>query len=302
MAVTTASEIASKLGLELHGDDLEIHGVSDLGSAAPGQLTWLKKQDPEWIAALNDRIGSFAIVPEACVGQIEVAHVLSPNPKLDFVLALNELWKEEADARIERTAIIDPSVVIGKNVSIGHYCVIEAGVSIGDDTTIGSHTVIKRRVQIGSRCKIKAHAVIGEAGFGYAFDEDEIPVHMNHLGSVVIGNNVEIGSFTTLMRGALGNTVLEDNVKIDDLVLIAHNVCIGRNTLVAGGATIAGSMNIGPNSWVGAHAALMNGKSTGEGVLVGLGAVVVKNLEHREIVVGHAARHLRSREPGERFA
>ncbi len=297
----SASTIANYLGLDLVGHNPRIVRASSLKSHTPNSMLWLKSATTEGIANVNASIDCLAIVPSACEGKIETAHVLSSNPKYDFARALQQFFALRPDPVIDRTAVIHSSVKLGNRVSVGHFCLIEENVEVGEGTIIGSHSVIRHGTILGKNCWLKSHTVIGEQGFGFAFNGDE-PFRMEHLGNVIIGDNVEIGSFTSVMRGTLGPTQICDGVKIDDLVLIAHNVTIHKNTVIAGGATVAGSVEIGENSWIGAHTSILNGLSLGSGVLVGLGSTVIRNLKENEVVIGEPARHLRNRGLGERFA
>jgi UDP-3-O-[3-hydroxymyristoyl] glucosamine N-acyltransferase len=297
--MVTAAEIAGKLGRTLHGPDGPVDRVSLPRDARSGSLVWIKKHSEEWEDRLNAVEGLFAIVPHEFEGRLQIAHVLSNSPKLDFAKAA-ALFAPAPKSGIASTAIIAGSARIGENVSIGHYTVIHDEVEIGDGTVIGDQVVIKEGCRIGRDCWIKSGAIIGEPGFGFAFEATGEPVRIPHLGSVVIGDDCEIGSCTTVMRGTIEDTVLKNRVKVDDLVLIAHNVTIDDNSIIPGGATICGSAKIGRNVWVGAHSTIINQTEVGEHSMVGLGAVVVEPVKPWEVVMGPTAKHLKMRrKPGE---
>ena len=175
---------------------------------------------------------------------------------------------------VHKTAVVDESAIVAASASIGAQCVIgagaviendviiEAGTVIGNGTVIGENThlaanvTIARDVKIGKNCFIQSGTVIGSDGFGFANDEGawlKIP----QTGSVILGNNVEVGANTTIDRGALGDTVIEDGVIMDNLVQVAHNVKIGKHTAIAGGTAIAGSTTIGSGCTVGGLAGII---------------------------------------------
>jgi UDP-3-O-[3-hydroxymyristoyl] glucosamine N-acyltransferase len=193
-------------------------------------------------------------------------------------------------AGIARTAIVAPSARIAPGVSIGEYAVIGPSVEIGEGTVIRHHVVIDEGTRIGCRCLIKSHAVIGEEGFGIEFDESDMPVHLPHIGRVVIGDDVEVGVFCTIARATLAETVIGNFVKLDDHVHIAHNVVLDEGVLITAGATICGSVRIGRRAWIGPNAAINNSLSMAENTLAGIGAVVMWPAEAGEHLVGNPAR------------
>jgi UDP-3-O-[3-hydroxymyristoyl] glucosamine N-acyltransferase len=293
--MVTAARIAKVLGKDLVGPDVPLDRVCLPKAATRGGLVWIKKHSEEWEERLNGCEGVFAIVPREFDGRLRVSHVLSDNPKLDFAKAA-ALFVPPPSRSVSPKAHVSESAVIGANVGIGHFAVIHDGVEIGEGTIVGDHVVIKEDCKIGRNCWIKSGAVIGEQGFGFAFEPTGEPVRIPHLGAVVIGDDVEIGSCTTVMRGTIDDTILGDRVKVDDLVLIAHNVVIDENTIVPGGATICGSVHIGRNVWVGAHSTIINQMEVGEHSMVGLGAVVVNPVKPYEVVMGPTAKHLKMRQ------
>jgi UDP-3-O-[3-hydroxymyristoyl] glucosamine N-acyltransferase len=188
--------------------------------------------------------------------------------------------------------VIDPSVKIGKNASIGEYVVIEAGCILGDDVTIGHNTVVKRRTHIGNGVQIGSSNVIGGVGFGYEKDENGDYVVIPHVGNVVIENGVEIGNCTCVDRGVLGSTILRENCKIDNLVHIAHGVVVGRNALVIALALVAGSVEVGENAWIAPSSSIMQKVKIGKNATIGMGAVVLRNVGEGEVWVGNPAKKL----------
>ena len=267
--------IANILGADLRGDGgVIITGIAPLDKAKAGQISFLH----------NSRYSQFLTVTQASAVVLQSDFAAScatnalvvSNPYLCFA-QLAELFNpyQLPLPGIHSTAVISKSAKLGSSVSIGPHVVIEDGAYVGDETVIEASTVIGKNVVIGKQChfypnvtlyhdvKVGNHvtihsgAVIGSDGFGLANDAGiwrKIP----QIGSVEIGNHVEIGSNTSIDRGALENTVIEEGVKIDNLVQIAHNVRIGAHTAIAGCAGIAGSTKIGKHCMIGG-AAIING-------------------------------------------
>jgi UDP-3-O-[3-hydroxymyristoyl] glucosamine N-acyltransferase len=178
---------------------------------------------------------------------------------------------------------------MGKNVTIGAFATIAAGCTIGDCSDIGSGTVIKN-ADIGRHVEIGSNTVIGGTGFGYAkMEGSEAYAQFPHYGRVLICDNVSIGSNTCIDRGSLSDTLIEEGVKIDNLVHIAHNVKIGKNSLVIACSMIAGSTVIGENCWIAPASTIRNGIHIGKNATVGLAATVTKNVEEGQTVMGSPA-------------
>lgn len=219
-------------------------------------------------------------------------YLIAENPRSAFRLLLQTYFMPTETRTIARTVLIDPSVKLGKNLSIGEHVVIEAGCTIGDDTTIGHNTVIKSRTHIGNSVQIGSNNVIGGVGFGYEKDEKGDYALIPHVGNVVIENGVEIGNCTCVDRGMLGSTILKENCKIDNLVHIAHGVVVGRNALVIALALVAGSVEIGENAWIAPSSSIIQKVKIGKNATVGMGAVVLRNIGEGEVWVGNPAKKL----------
>lgn len=296
-----ASAIAEFLHVELHGDDLPVDQISSPSVARRGALVFLKKFNENAVRGLDRSSGVFALADPSSRGRLSCSHVIVPDPRLAFARVAQRFFESPVEPRIAATAQVSSAARIGRNVSIGHFSVVDAGVEIGDDTVIAEHVVIRSRTRIGKRCNIRPHAVIGEPGFGFDFD-GQIPVRIPHFGGVVLGEDVQVGCGATIACGTVEDTVVEDHVKIDNLVLVAHNSKIERGTVVTGGAILCGRAQIGRYSWIGANATIREGGlQVGEGVLVGLGAVVMRPVPSRHVVIGNPAQILRQRRDDEEF-
>lgn len=171
------------------------------------------------------------------------------------------------------------------------YTYIDKNSKIGENTDVAPGVIIYAGVTIGKNCIIHAGTVIGADGFGYEQDPKTGEwFKIAHLGGVIIGDNVEIGANTCIDRGTLGDTIIEDGVKIDNLVHIAHNVHMKKNSVVIAQSMIAGSCIIEKGAWIAPCSAIREGRTIGKNALVGLGSVVVKNVEDDQTVMGVPAK------------
>jgi UDP-3-O-[3-hydroxymyristoyl] glucosamine N-acyltransferase len=201
---------------------------------------------------------------------------------------------EQYNSFISPNSVIE-TIDFGKNVYIGHNCYIDKNVSIGDNVVIKNNVTIEGKVKIGNNTTIFSGVVIGSDGFGYYQDNNGINTKVSHYGGVIIGDNVEIGANTCIDRGTLDDTIIENNVKIDNLCHIAHNVIIRENSLVIALSMLGGSSVLERNSYVAPGVMVMNQLTVGENSLVGMGAVVIKNVEKNKIVAGVPAKVIKEK-------
>lgn len=274
----TLAEIAKHIGAELVVQEVEgcppedrvttntqITRLATLANAKKGQVAFLANS--KYMTQLASTQASAVIIAPQALAECKVAALVMDNPYMGYALLANLLDITPKTAKdIHSSAIISDDVAMGDNVSIGANAVIESGVKLGDNVSIGagcfigknasiakdtqlwSNVSIYHEVKIGQRCLIQANTVIGSDGFGYAPVEQEYKWHkIPQLGSVVIGDQVEIGASTTIDRGALEDTIIKDGVILDNQIQIAHNVVIGENTAMAACSVIAGSSVIGKN-------------------------------------------------------
>lgn len=287
-----SSEIALFLNKELVGEDIDVVGFSSIVSVKEWTVVFVKKYTREFAEQLSIVHNVLAIVCEGYDG-INIPHIISSNPRLDFMRVVGTFFSEkEIPLGIHPTANIEEGAKIGHNVSIGANCHIGSKVKIGDNSIILPNCCFYGKVTIGQNCYIKPGVVIGGPGFGFEFDDEGSPVHFPHTGEVVIGNNVMIGSNSTIDRATIDATIIEDNVKIDNLVQIAHNCHIGKNSLIIGGAMIGGGVSIGESSWISPNVTILQQVKIGSHCKVGIGSVVLRNIKDGMTVYGNPAKKI----------
>ncbi|MGQ2965299.1 UDP-3-O-(3-hydroxymyristoyl)glucosamine N-acyltransferase [Methylophilus sp.] len=186
--------------------------------------------------------------------------------------------KLPSDLTIDAMVTVGDRVTLGKGVRIGAGCVIEDDVVIGAHTILEPRVVIKHGSIIGHDCHFFSGAVIGNDGFGYAEEQGQW-VKIPQVGRVVIGNHVDIGANTTIDRGALDDTVIEDGVKLDNLIQVAHNVRIGAHTVIAGCTGIAGSAVIGQHCKIGGAAMILGHLQIVDGVTISPGSMIMRSIQ-----------------------
>lgn len=288
-----AKDISDAIGLRLCGPDILVSNVSQLTDIKPNSIVFAKKFSEEYKCLLNRHPDVLAIVVEAYNNQLSCSYIVSPNPRLDYIRVIRKFFMPDMEGDfIHPSAVISEKAHIGKNVYIGSNCYISADCTIGDNTIIHPNVVIDSRVTIGCNCEIKSGAVIGQSGFGFERDNDGIPIHFPHLGGVVIMDNVYIGANTCIDRGTLGDTIIESNVKIDNLVHIAHNCHIGFGSFVIAGAVLGGGTFVENNCWLAPNISVKEQTRVGKDSLIGLGAVVIRNVEESSIMIGNPAKKL----------
>lgn len=294
-----AKQIAEFLGAELRGNDITINLCSSLDSIRSNAVLFSVKYSEGIRDMLNESEEILAIVSLEYDSQLCCSHILVDKPRIAFSKVLERFFvKHHANNRISDTAVIGDNVKMGRNVGIGEYTVIGDNVTIGDNSEIRHHVVIADNTVIGTACIIGSSNIIGERGFGVAKNNLKGPVElMPQIGNVVIGNNVEIGSFNTIHRGAIDSTIICDNVKLTHHINVGHNVSIGENTFIASCAIISGSATIGKSVWIAPNASILGHLKIGDFAMVGIGAVVVKSIEIGKVVVGNPAKVLKDRQP-----
>lgn len=273
--------IVGQIGGELHGDaDCVINGLAPLESASPEQLSFLSNPRYQNQLALS-RAACVIVSPlMRDAARLRGACIVSEQPYLYFA-RVTQLWKKsrvQLPAPLRHpSAVIDPQAVVHPSARIGALCVIERGARIGADTELKSRVTVGEDCTIGDRCLLHPGVVIGADGFGFAPNAGAWE-KIEQLGAVRIGDDVEIGANTCIDRGALQDTVIEDGVKLDNLIQIGHNVRIGKHTAMAGCAGVAGSAIIGAHCTIGGAANILGHLELADGVNISVASVVTRSI------------------------
>jgi ATP-binding cassette ChvD family protein len=294
----SVGELAQKLSLDYQGDaTIQLNAVCDLENAKPGGLSFLSSSKYRKFLAHTQASAVILTAEDAQECPEHVVRLISNLPYLAYARAAQILYPTAVakpgihpSALIDEAAAIDPTAEIGPNVVIGAGaviaagviiragCVIGADVLIGEATIVAANVILLDRVQIGKRCEIHPAAVIGSEGFGFANDAGTW-VRIPQIGTVVIGDDVEIGANTTIDRGAVGNTIIGDGVKLDNLIQIAHNVSIGNDTAIAACTGIAGSAKIGARCAIGGNVGVVGHLHIVDDVVITGRTFVAHNIE-----------------------
>ena len=256
------AELAVRFGCELRGDpDAKVDRVAPLGEAGPGALAFLA--NPRYRRYLPGTRATAVVLSEAMAADCPAAALVHPNPYATYARIAQLLHParsvtpgRDPSSVVEEGATVDPSAWVGALAYVARGAVIEAGASIGPgsmvlagarigvDSRLVARVTVCEGVVVGRRCILHPGVVLGADGFGHAPDDGRY-VKVPQLGSVLIGDDVEGGANTTIDRGAIGDTVIEEGVRIDNQVQIGHNVRVGAHTVIAGCAGISGSAVIG---------------------------------------------------------
>ena len=255
--------------------------IASLKTADAHSITFLSNR--QFMAHLQDTVAACVIVAPWAEEQARsrgLNHIVMNNPYAGFA-RLSQWWKKRSqplpDYHIHPTAFVHPEAQVAPDAIIGPMCVIEQGASVGAGSWLKSRVTLSADCSIGERCIVHAGAVIGADGFGFAQDQGQW-VKIEQLGRVRIGNDVEIGANTCIDRGALDDTVIEDGVKLDNLIQIAHNVHLGRNVAMAACAGIAGSTTVGAGCTIGGAANIMGHITLAEGVHISATSFATRSL------------------------
>ena len=293
----TLQEIAKVCGGELVGDpEQKISGAASVAEAMSGEITFYG--NPRYLAAFRQTRASAAFVPADFEEKIVDAQIRVANPTkafeqvvlkfaptpIKFAPGIHPSAIVESDTSLGKGISIQPYAVIESGVRIGNNTVIGAGSYVGHETSIGSHcliyprVIIRERTRIGERVIIHSGVVIGADGFGFEVVEGQ-QRKVPQFGIVQIDDDVEIGANTTIDRARFGRTWLQQGVKIDNLVQIAHNVVIGKNSVVAAQVGVAGSVRIGERVMIGGQAGIIGHIEIGDATMIGAQTGVSKSLK-----------------------
>ena len=292
----TLKELANQSGGDLVGDPtLKITGAASLGEATPGEISFFTNR--KYVGLLRKTRASAIFVPPDFVEVIDAAQIRVSNPAKAFEQVVLKFAPKRIDFApgIHPSAVVNASAQLGQRVSIQPLAVIERGAEIGDDTIIGaasyighetvigsachiySHVTIRERSRIGSRVIIHSGAVIGADGFGFEM-VDGRHEKIQQLGIVQIDDDVEIGANTTVDRARFGRTWIQQGVKIDNLVQIAHNVVIGKNSVIVAQTGISGSTRVGQGVMMGGQVGIVGHLEIADGSMIAAQSGITRNL------------------------
>jgi len=292
----TSGDLVKKLGGELIGDsNILINSVASLESAHKNSISFFN--NPRYSDLLRTTKAAVVIVNRESLSFRSGVSIVIDNPYLYFAKVSQLLNPSKSlKKEVHKSAIIHPSCKLGLDIYIGPNVVIDENVSIDDgvaihagsmieaDSVIGKasvihpHVVIKANTIIGKNCTLYAGCVIGSDGFGYAKDDNKW-IAIPQTGRVILGDNVDIGSNSTIDRGTLDDTIISSGVKIDNLVQIGHNCMIGENTIIAGCVGIAGSAKIGKNCAIGGAAMILGHLSITDNVTISPGSMITRSIK-----------------------
>jgi UDP-3-O-[3-hydroxymyristoyl] glucosamine N-acyltransferase len=297
------SRLAGACGAQLAGDgDVLIDRVATLDGAGKGAIAFLS--NPKYRSRLSTTRASAVIVSPADAPGTALPKLISENPYATYARVAAILHPPRtptpglhpsatiaASAQVAASAAIGPNVVIGERGVVGERASLGGGTVVGDDCSIGNDCVLHPRVvlyartQIGPRTIIHSGAVIGADGFGMA-EHGGRWIKVPQIGRTLIGADVEIGANTTIDRGAIGDTVIEDDVKLDNQIQIGHNCRIGAHTAIAGCVGVAGSANIGRNCKIGGAAMISGHLELADGTIVSAATAVFESIRDAGIYTG----------------
>jgi len=282
-------DLVDALGGELHGDrGLALDGLAPLEAAGPTQLSFLSNPRYQQQLAAS-RAGCVIVAPAMREPALaRGSAIVADDPYLYFA-RVTQLWKQRtappAGPAIHPSAVIDPQAHVDPSARIGPLCVVERGARIGAGTVLKARVHVGEDCVIGARCIVHPGVVIGADGFGFAPNQGAWE-KIEQLGAVRIGDDVEIGANTCIDRGALADTVIEDGVKLDNLIQVGHNVRIGHHTAIAGCVGIAGSATIGAHCTIGGSAGILGHLTIGDRVNISSFSLVTRSITKPGLYTG----------------
>lgn len=292
--------VLSTVGISyaLKGKINKVAGVSSLEEATKNDLSFCSSKGQDAIDSISKSNAALIL----CSSDLQGADIPSSgsqglifveNPRLAFIKAVNNMQNEVIERKISPHALISKTAKIGSNCCIGDLTVIGDSCSIGDNTVIYDRVSLVRNCKIGHNCTIQSGVTMGFDGFAYERLPDGQLEKFPHLKGVVIGDNVEISSNCLIARGSLSDTEIGNGTKLDAAVYVAHNVKIGRNCLLTGGARIGGTVRICDQCWIGLNCTIKQKVRIGNNVIVGAGSVVLHDVSDGDIVAGVPAKSIK---------
>lgn len=296
------SEIVELCSIDSDFIDFEILGLTTLDKAQEGEITFFHNAKYKDLIKSSKASACFIKKEHVVYLPSHIIPLVTEKPYWCLAQSLKMLYQPfEKDLKV----LIDPSAKVGKNCKISSSAIIGPEAEIGDGCEIGPFTFIGPRVVLGKNAKIASHvsiqksvigdnifikegAKIGQQGFGFEMEGDQC-IEIPHVGCVCIGSNVQIGSNTTIDRGSISETIIEDGCQIDNLVQIAHNVHIGKNTIIVAQTGIAGSVEIGSYVQIGGQTGVAGHLKIGDSVKIAAKSGVMRDIPDSHVVAGAPA-------------
>lgn len=282
--------------------DFRITGASYAGKPKSNTVMFISKKVERFLSCLEGVSGCLVFVEDTMEipEDLQKKHcfILDPNPQRAYAdFLIKETSREEQAERQKKYTLTPGGYYVGEDVVIGENAWIEPGVLLGHGIRIGRNAVILsgaviKHAVIGDDFFCNEKAVIGENAFTMAEDDDGHKYKIPTAGEVVIGDHVEIGACDVIARGSAGDTIIEDHVKISALCVLGHDVHIGKNTEIIGGCDLGGFVDIGENCFLGICTNIKNRITVGDGALIGMGSVVIRDVESGTTVCGNPAKPL----------
>lgn len=278
-------DLADKLGLSYAGDSGKtLEDVNTLEKASAQELSFLDNE--KYVSQLANTNAAAVILHNKFQAQLPagITALLSETPYADYAKALALFYPQTNTGFIHPSAVVEPSAKIGQGTSIG------AGCYIGEYVVVGENCIIEANVSltyahVGHKTILHSGCVIGCDGFGFAYDGKQL-IKVPQVGMVKIGNNVEIGACSTVDRGSLEDTVIEDDVKIDNLVQVGHNVKIGQGSQIVAQTGLAGSSKLGKGVVIGGQSGVVGHIEVADGVMIAACSLVTKSLLQKGTYAG----------------
>lgn len=302
-----AAEIAAFLGRTCIGDEgLIVCEPRPITELVPQALSFMKRHEAAWIEGLRSAPAAALIIAleelrEHC-GSLPQTFVYSPTPRLDFARAVWHFFPPDEGAvglparGIHPTALVDPRAEIDPSARIGAYAVIDR-CRLGANVIVHPHVHVYNNVEAQANVILRHGCTIGTHGFGFELSPEGKWVRIPHLGGVLLEEDVEVFPHANIDQAAVGTTHIGQGTKIDHHCHIGHAVRIGRHAIITAGTILAGSSRVGDYTWIGPNSNLLNTKTIGRNVMVGMGSVVINDVPDDVIVAGVPAKVLRPNKP-----